>query len=183
METYEPWMKTWRKWKNEWIHSDDHIPCFVVNAIPPDRKYSSHTHKVLSHSIGIICNSQTKINYKENTICVPDGTSMSPSIEFRTKKAKDNYPSVIRHEIDINDPEPSYICLDILDRFGIISFNLMNFKRVNILRIVMAMESIGFGVIHNGGSIRSSMECIGSDSNRYSIKLPHTDDPVWKYLT
>lgn len=182
METYEPWMKSWKKWKHEWIHSDDHISCFVVNAIPPDRKYSSHTHHVLSHTIGIICNSKTRVNYKEKTIIVPDGTSMLPSIEFGTKKARDNYPFVVKCEIDMMEPETSFENLDILDRFGIISYNLLNFKRVYILKIVLAMESIGFGVIHNGGIVKSSKECVGEESNRYNIRLPYTGDPIWRYV-
>ena len=182
MEKYESWMKTWRTWHHKWIHSEEHITCFVLNAIPPNRKYSTNTHHLLSLAIGDACDSETSINYREKTIHVPDGSSMRPFIEFRNKKSRDNYPFTISQDVEFEESKTSYTSVDILDKFGIISYNLMDFKRVNILKIVKAMESLGFGVVHNGGIIKSigASSCVPSD--RFHIRLPYTDDPVWDHI-
>ena len=44
------------------------------------------------------------------------------------------------------------------------------------------MESMGFGIIHNGGVIKSSDDSSCVPSDRFHIRLPYTDDPVWKYV-
>lgn len=86
------WLEQFRKFNYKWIHSDDKINCFVVHAIPPGNKYTTKTHCDLATAIGSRCRTQTRINHREKSIVVEDGTSLKPTIFFSTKKSNKNYP-------------------------------------------------------------------------------------------
>jgi len=184
MEAYVLWLEQFRKFKYKWIHSDDKINCFVIHAIPPCQKYSTKTHCDLVAAIGLRCRTTTRINHREKSFVVEDGTSLKPTIFFNTEKARKNYP------VDLDFDHHNFVAavtkmktssrqMDVLDSFGIISYKLHDFKRVDILRVVRAMESVGFGVLHNGGIICSEKESVGEPSDSFLNKLPHREDPIW----
>ena len=183
MEAYVLWLEQFRKFKNKWIHSDDKISCFVVHAIPPGHSYSTKMHCDLVSAIGSRCRTKTRINHREKYFVVEDGTPLKPTVSFKNDKSRKNYPV----DLDFDHDFPSAVTkmkassrhMDVLDSFGVISYKLDDFKRVNILRLVRAMESLGFGVLHNGGLICSDAESIGEPSDRFLSKLPHREDPVW----
>ncbi|CAM9096347.1 unnamed protein product [Ectocarpus sp. 12 AP-2014] len=183
MEAYVLWLEQFRKFKYKWIHSDDKINCFVVHAIPPGRQYTTKTHCELVAAIGSRCQTTTRINHREKSVTVEDGTPLKPTIFFNTKKSMKNYPVDLDFDqeftVAVKKIKVSSTPMDVLDSFGIISYKLHDFKRVNILRIVRAMEITGFGVLHNGGLISSDGESTGESSDRFCSKLPHRDDPVW----
>ena len=183
MEAYVLWLEQFRKFKHTWVHSDEKVDRFVVHAIPPGRKYTTRTHCDLVAAIGLHCRAQTRMNHREKSFVVEDGTSLKPTVVFRTDKAAKNYPV----DLDFDHDFPSAVAkmkkssrpMDVLDSFGIISYELRDFQRCDVLRVVRAMESVGFGVLHNGGLVHSSSDSTGGPSDRYLSKLPHREDPVW----
>lgn len=183
MEAYVLWLEQFRKFKFKWIHSDDKINCFVVYAIPPGNKYTTKTHCDLAAAIGARCQTKTRINHREKSVVVEDGTSVKPTICFKTEKSRKNYPVDLDFDHDfgvaVKKMKTSSAPMDVLDSFGIISYELHDFTRGNILRVVRAMESLGFGVLHNGGLVCSEKDSTGESSERFLSKLPHRDDPVW----
>ena len=183
MEAYILWLEQFRKFKYKWIHSDEKVNCFVVHAIPPGQKYSTKTHCELVTAIGVRCKTKTRINHREKSFVVEDGTSLKPTILFNTEKARKNYPVDLDFDHNfataVAKIKTSSRPMDVLDCFGIISYKLHDFKRFDILRVVKAMESVGFGVVHNGGIICSEKESIGEPSDRFLSKLPHREDPIW----
>lgn len=183
MEAYVLWLEQFKKFKYKWIQSDDKINCFVIHAIPPGQKYSTKTHSDLVTTIGTRCRAQTRINYREKSFVVEDGTALKPTVFFNTEKARKNYPVDLDFDQNfvaaVAKIKKSSTPMDVLDSFGMISFNLHDFKRVDILRVVKAMESVGFGVLHNGGIICSEKESSGEPSDRFFSKLPHREDPIW----
>lgn len=185
MGTYIRWLEQFRRIKREWIDSDEKVDCFVVHAVPPGKTYCSKTHCALATAIGSYCRSQTRINHREKSISVEDGASLKPKIFFNSDKASRNYPVDLDFDRDFVVAVSKIKCnttpIDVLDSFGMISYKLLDFKRANILRVVQAMESLGFGVLHNGGLICSENESTGESSDRYCSNLPHREDPVWLY--
>jgi hypothetical protein len=185
MEAYVLWLEQFRKFKYKWIHCDDKINCFVVHAIPPGQKYTTKTHCDLVTAIGTRCCTQTRINHREKSFVVEDGTSLKPTVFFHTEKSRKNYPVDLDFDHNFTAAvakiKTSSTPMDVLNCFGIISYELHDFKRVDILRVVKAMESIGFGVLHNGGIVYSEKESCGEPSERFLSKLPHREDPVWFY--
>ncbi|CAM9203883.1 unnamed protein product [Pylaiella littoralis] len=185
MDTYNRWLDQFRKFKHEWIHSNEKVKCFVVHAIPPGNVYCTKTHCALATAIGSYCRSRTRINHREKSISVEDGTSMRPKLFFFTDKARRNYPVDLDFDHDFVLAVSKIKCntkpIDVLDSFGMISYKLLDFKRSDILRVVRAMESVGFGVLHNGGLVCSDIERTGEASDRYCSRLPHREDPVWLY--
>ena len=183
MEAYVLWLEQFRKFKYKWIHSDDKINCFVVHAIPPGQEYSTKTHCDLVAAIGARCRTQTRMNHREKSFVVEDGASLKPTVFFNTEKARKNYPVDLDFDHNfvaaVAKIKTSSRPMDVLDSFGIISYKLHDFKRVDILRVVKAMESVGFGVLHNGGIVCSEKESAGQPSDRFFSKLPHREDPIW----
>lgn len=186
MEAYVLWLEQFQKFKHKWVHSEDKVNCFVLHAIPPGQKYSTKTHCDLVTAIGARCRTQTRINHREKSFVVEDGTSLKPKIFFNTEKAKRNYPVDLDFDhnfsVAVAKIKTSSKPMDVLDSFGMISYKLHDFKRVDILRVVKAMESVGFGVLHNGGIVCSEEESVGEPSDRFSSKLPHREDPVWFFV-
>lgn len=183
MEAYVLWLEQFRKFKYTWIHSDEKINEFVLHAIPPGHKYSTKMHCDLVAAIGARCQAKTRIDHREKSFVVEDGTSLRPTVFFNTQKSKKNYPVDLDFDHDLASAvakiKTSSRHMDVLDPFGVISYKLLDFKRVNILRVVRAMESVGFGVLHNGGLICSDSASVGEPSDRFMSKLPHREDPVW----
>lgn len=183
MEAYILWLEQFRKFKHTWIHADDKINCFVVSAIPPGHQYTTKIHCELVAAIGSWCRTKTRMNHREKSFVVEDGTSLKPTVFFNSEKSRKNYPVDLDFDHDfaaaVAKMKTSSRHMDVLDCFGMISYKLHDFKRVNILRVVRAMESVGFGVLHNGGLICSDAESTGQSSDRYLSKLPHREDPVW----
>lgn len=183
MEAYVLWLEQFRKFKYKWIHSEDKINCFVVHAMPPGNKYSTKTHFDLVTAIGARCQTKTRINHREKSVVVEDGTPLKPTIFFNAEKSRKNYPVDMDFDHDfsvaVKKMKISSTPMDVLDSFGMISYKLHDFTRVNILRVIRAMESVGFGVLHNGGIVCSEKESTGVSSDTFSSKLPHRDDPIW----
>lgn len=183
MEAYVLWLEQFQKFKHKWIHSDEKVNCFVVSAIPPGHKYSTKMHCDLVAAIGSRCRTQTRINHREKSFVVEDGTSLKPTVFFNTEKSRKNYPIDLDFDYNLESAvakiKTSPRHMDVLDAFGVISYKLHDFKRVNILKVVRAMESMGFGVLHNGGLICSDSASVGEPSDRFLSKLPHREDPVW----
>ena len=183
MEAYILWLDQFRKFKYKWTQSDEKINCFIVRAIPPGRKYSTATHWDLITAVGIRCQAKTRINHREKSFVVDDGTSLKPTVYFHTENARKNYPIDLDFDynltVAVGKMKASQRSMDVLDSFGIISYALHDFRRVDILRFVKAMEITGFGVLHNGGLICSERESVGESSDRFCSKLPHREDPIW----
>ena len=186
MEAYVLWLEQFRKFKHKWIHSDEKVNCFVVHAIPPGHTYSTKTHCDLVAAIGLRCQARTRINHREKSFVVEDGTPLKPTVMFKNDKSLKNFPNDLDFDHDfrraVTKLKASSRHIDVLDSFGIISYKLQDFKRVNILRVVRAMESLGFGVLHNGGLICSDSDSAGEPSDRFLSKLPHREDPVWFFV-
>ncbi len=183
MEAYVLWLEQFRKFKYKWIHSEEKINCFVIHAIPPGHKYSTKTHCDLVAAIGLRCRAKTRMNHRDKTFEVEDGTSLKPTVHFRNDVSRKNYPNDLDFDRDpctaVAKMKASSRDMDVLDSFGVISYNLLDFRRVNVLRVVRAMECMGFGVLHNGGLICSDADSVGEASDRHFSKLPHRDDPIW----
>lgn len=186
MEAYVLWMEQFRKFKYKWIHSDEKINRFIVHAIPPGHRYTTKMHCDLVTAIGSRCETKTRINHREKSVIVEDGTPRKPTIFFNTEKSRKNYPVDLDFDqefpVAVKKMKTSSTPMDVLDSFGIISYKLHDFKRVNILRVVRALESAGFGVLHNGGLVCSETESTGDPSDRFCCKLPHREDPVWFFV-
>jgi len=186
MEKYEEWTKNWKKWKYEWVDSKEKINCFLINTIPPERVYSSRTHCELVMAIAEFTGQDVYSGNGIDCIQINDKSPQRPFIRFHTEKAQTCYPKspVFKGEIGMaiinmkSNKEP----IDILDIFGFISYELHNFTRSNVLKTVVAMETIGFGVLHDGGIIGSLDSSIGTPSTRHHTRLPNRDDPVWLVL-
>lgn len=187
MDTYFLWLEQFRRFKHKWVHSDEKVNVFAVHAIPPGRAYSTKTHIALANAIGSHCRTKARINYRDKSVTVEDGTSLKPTMVFGNDKSAKNFPVDLDFDHDfataVAKMKVSNTPMDVLDSFGIISYRLCDFRRVNILRVVRAMESVGFGVLHNGGIVCSEEESTGQpSSDRVYSKLPHRDDPVWLFV-
>lgn len=172
-------MKDWATYKFNWMDSEERIDAFVLNAIPPDKKYSTMLHFQLSLEISRLTGHGSRINQKNKCIEVLDGYSLVPSIHFQDTDACARYPWSVRYNMlsgsDVSEEE-----VDVLDRFGLLSFRLTDFRRVSVLKIVKAMKLLGFGVIH--GEVGSDDYRSAEPSGRFHSKIPLVDDPIWMYV-
>ena len=186
MDTYDSWTKNWRKWRDEWIDSEDKITCFVISAVPPSRIYTTRTHCELIMSISDFTNYKTSESNDIDCIKINDNTAIRPFVRFHTEKARKNFPKKTKFKgeigMAITNMKSNDTPLDVLDNFGFISYELHYFTRVNILKTVIALETSGFGVLHDGGVVGSLEESVGEYSTRYKNRLPNRDDPVWLLL-
>lgn len=179
MDRYEAWMKDWTTYKFNWIGSEERIDAFVLNAIPPDKKYSTMLHFQLSLEISRVTGHGSRISQKNKCIEVIDGYPLTPSIHFQDIEACSRYPWSVRYSM-LTGSEVSEDEVDVLDRFGIVSFRLTDFRRVTVLRIIKAMKFLGFGVIH--GEVGSDEYRSVEPSGRFYSKIPVVDDPIWMYV-
>ena len=179
MDRYEAWMKDWGTYRFNWIDSEERVDAFVINVIPPGRKYSTMMHFQLSLEISRLTGHGSKINQRNKCIEVQDGYPLVPSIHFQDIDACSRYPWSVRYSMlngsDVSDDE-----VDVLDRFGMVSFRLTDFRRVSILKTVKAMKLLGFGVVH--GEVGSDGYRMVEPSARFHSKLPVVDDPIWMYV-
>ena len=179
MDRYEAWMKDWTTYKFNWINSEERVDAFVLNAIPPGKRYSTMLHFQLSLEISRVTGHGSRINQKNKCIEVPDGYQLVPSIHFQDTDACSRYPWSVRYSM-LNGSEVSDDEVDVLDRFGLVSFRLTDFRRVSVLKIVRAMKLLGFGVLH--GEVGSDEYRSSEPSGRSHSKIPVVDDPIWMYV-
>lgn len=181
MEKYEEWMKQWNVYRFNWVESTERVDSFVINSVPPLRKYSTMLHFELALEIARVTGLSAGINQRERCIEVPDGHVVTPSIYFNNKESCDKYPWSVNYSMMVSSMTANEDRIDVLDRFGVLSLRLSDFRRVHILKIVKAMKGLGFGVVH--GEIGSDSYNVGEPSTQFYSKLPRIDDPIWKCLT
>lgn len=180
MDRYEAWMKEWVTYKFNWINSHDRVDAFVLNVIPPGNKYSTLLHYQISLEIYRLTGHKSKINQKNKCIEVRDGYQIIPSIHFQDVNACAKYPWSVSYSMLIGS-DVSDEGVDVVDRFGLVSFRLTDFRRVTILKIVKAMKTLGFGVLH--GEVGSNDYRSDKDSGSVvHSKIPILDDPIWMYV-
>ena len=177
---YEAWMKQWNTYKFNWIESDDVIDAFVLNVVPPDKKYSTMLHFELTLEIDRSMGFKTRINQKEKRIDIQTGSPLKPSIYFHNEGVCSRYPWTVDYGMTVNSMTATTEPLDIQDDLGFVALRLEDFRRVYILKIVMIMKRMGFGVLH--GVVESGKHVVGGSSKRFHSKIPNVDDPIWMYV-
>jgi hypothetical protein len=180
MERYEAWMKEWGTYKFNWIDSTETVDSFVINAIPPDNKYSTMLHFELALEIERWFGCKTRINQKERRIEMHDGSHLRPSVCFHDKKACSRYPWAVEYGMRVGPMTATTDPIDVVSGFGFVSFRLDDFRRVCVLKIVLLLKSMGFGVLH--GVVSSKTDSVGEPSRSHLSKIPRNDDPIWKYV-
>ena len=178
MDRYEAWMKEWRTYRYNWVDSDEIVDAFVINAVPPRKKYSTMLHFELSLEISRSTGFRTRINQKEKCIELFNGSPLKPSILFHDEGACSRYPwSSVDYGMTVGSMTATEDPLDVQDAFGFVSLRLVDFSRSCILKVAKIMKQMGFGVLH--GSVESTDHIVGGTSRRFLSKLPDQDDPVW----
>ncbi len=147
---YTDWVHTWRKWKNAWCESGDPVVQFCIQVITRDRKYTPENHAEFTRALGETVG-LSRVN-RDSTITVSTGLNVLSTIS-----------STLR-----------------VDEFGIVTFKLSLFPRRDILRVVLCLENLGYGVIHDGGRVFSRDYIDSQDSSQK--RMPLRDDPVWRYV-
>lgn len=147
---YADWVSTWRKWKHAWCESRDPVVQFCIRAITRDRIYTPENHAELTEEL---CRSVGSSRMgRDSTIIVSTRSNVLSTIS-----------STLR-----------------VDEFGIITFKLSLFPRKDILRVVLCLENLGYGVIHDGGRVFSREYNDSQDPSQK--RMPLRDDPVWRYV-
>ena len=157
-EIYHDWLAKWRKWKHAWCNSDELLVAFSVRAIAKNRTYSEDDHADLANQICKFTGSKVSINKAAEILC-----HVSPSV---TSVLTVTTPGKRRPACD---------------RLGVVTFQLSFFTRKNILKVALALEFLGHGVIHDNGRVVSN-EYDNSCSANIQQKMPHRDDPIWAMM-
>ena len=148
---YSDWVHTWRKWKHAWCESGDPVVQFCIQAITRDRSYTPEDHAEFT-----------------GALCETVGLSRMNRDSTITVSTRSNVLSTISSTLRV-------------DEFGIVTFKLSLFTRSDILRVVLCLENLGYGVIHDGGRV-SSRDYTQSQDPSSQKRMPVRDDPVWKYV-
>ena len=155
-EVYYDWISKWRKWKHAWCVSDEIITVFSIRAIAKKKVYTEIDHANLAHELCKLTGSRVNISKNGEILCHVSH-SLTSVIVAKSPGGKGG---------------------PVADRFGIVTFELGFFRRQDILRVSLALESLGHGVIHDDGRI-SSTEYNDMGSAVTHRKMPQRDDPVW----
>ena len=156
-EIYHDWLAKWRKWKHAWCNSDELLVGFSIRAIAKNRTYSENDHANLAQELRKFTGSKVSINKCAEIECY-----VSPSVT-----------SVLT--VTTQGKRPG------CDRLGVVTFRLSFFTRRNILKVALALEFLGHGVIHDNGRVVSN-EYDNSCSENLQQKMPYRDDPIWAIL-
>ena len=148
-EIYFDWMSKWRLWKKAWCECDEPVVNFYVKFIVKGCKYTPNDHADLAAEVGKFIGT-SRVD-KGGIIEVHNKSVVRPTISKFTGS----------------------------DRLGIMSLKLSFFSRPEILRIVLALERLGHGVLHDHGRVVSTCYVNVDENPR---KLPVRDDPVWSIV-
>lgn len=153
-ELYVDWITKWRLWKKAWCESDDPVVQFYVQLISKDGVYTATHHAELADGLAKSIGPPT-ID-QNGVIEIRNGAVVLPTI-YTTTNA-------------INRCQ---------DRLGIVTLKLSFFSRPEILKVVLVLEDIGHGVLHDNGRVVSSRYANSIETPR---KMPWRDDPVWAII-
>lgn len=182
MDRYEAWMKEWNTYKFNWVDSRDVVDAFVLRVIPPKKKYSTMLHFELALEITRYTGLGARIIQKRRCIEISDGSpaNQTPSIYFHDKDASSRYPWTVDYGVTVGAMTATTDPVGVDDEFGFVSLRMENFRRVYVLKMVMVLKKMGFGVLH--GEVESAGYRTWDSSDRYHSKLPSCDDPIWMYV-
>ncbi|CAM9256311.1 unnamed protein product, partial [Sphacelaria rigidula] len=155
-EIYVEWMSKWRLWKKAWCESDESVVQFYLKFIGKQGKYSPADHADFSASV-VRFLGPSRID-KKGVIEVGNGAVVRPTISV----------------IESGSTNTVY-----QDRLGIVTLKLSFFSRKDILKIALALEMLGHGVLHDNGRVVSSSY---ANEEKPPRKMPFRDDPVWSIV-